>query len=290
MTNSSIKYEVSSKENFYFYLKVFFTLLIVLWLFSMLAGISAFINEDKFKPIVQVLLFYITLIVLYVFFSMGLMIGYIRGNAIKMSKHQFPDIYETVEEYSSLLGLKKVPDIYLMQSGGILNAFATRFTGRNYIVIYSEILEEAYNKNKDAVEFIIGHELGHVKRNHLIKRFWTLPSMLIPFLDAAYSRACEYTCDNIGATLNKKGVRNGLVMLASGKKLYDKVVLKQFVDQENTEGGFWYWMAEKFSSHPHLSKRLSLFQHSSFEPQRFIKTEVSVEDKKMEDHSKYMPV
>lgn len=281
-------YVINDKENLYFYLKVFFTLMIVGWLMSLVFFSPA--SEILDKKVIAIIVFYIGLILIFLFMQLGLLVGYLKGNAIKIGESQFPEIYQTVKEQSQHLGLKKVPDTYLMQSGGLLNAFATRFVGRNYVVIYSEILQEAYNKNKDAVDFVIGHELGHIKRNHISKRLWTIPSIVIPFLNNAYSRACEYTCDSIGASLNPKGVRNGLILLASGTGLYDKVELKSFTEQVNLEKGFWYWLSEKLSSHPHLNKRLSLYQHSEYEPKLFVKSVSIIEEKKVEDHTKYMPV
>jgi len=82
--------------------------------------------------------------------------------------------------------------MYVLQGDGVLNAFATRFARKNFVVIYSDIFEMAYQEEKDAVSFIIGHELGHLKRRHVSnwRLFLTLPARFIPLLYKAYSRAC----------------------------------------------------------------------------------------------------
>ena len=107
--------------------------------------------------------------------------------------------------------------MYLIQSGGILNAFATRFMGRNYVVIYSDIMEKAFSDGTEVVEFIIGHELTHIKQNHLIKRLLIMPANLLFLLTLAYSRACEITCDSFASVLSP----NNVVFINS--KLIDKV-------------------------------------------------------------------
>ncbi len=188
-------------------------------------------------------------------------IGYIKGNAIKISKNQFPDIFDILQNHSQALGLKKIPDMYVLQGNGVLNAFATRISRKNFIILYSDIFEMAYEDGKDAVSFIIGHELGHIKRNHVsfIKSILIFPAKFIPFLNSAYSRACEYTCDNFGYNLAAKGATSGLLILAAGKKLYKKIDLLDLINNAQDSPGFAFWFAEKFSSHPHLVKRLAVF-------------------------------
>ena len=48
-------------------------------------------------------------------------------------------------------------------------------------------------------------------------------------------------------------------MLASGKTIYRKVNLREYLRQDTTEDGFWKWFAEKVSTHPNLTKRLAKF-------------------------------
>ena len=107
--------------------------------------------------------------------------------------------------------LNPVPAIYVLQAGGLLNAFATRFLGRSFVVIYSDVLELAYMKGEAELAFVICHELAHIKRKHLAWRWFLYPSMLIPFLGAAYSRACEYTCDRFGAHYRPDGALGGFL-------------------------------------------------------------------------------
>jgi Zn-dependent protease with chaperone function len=283
--NSRIDYQVNPKEHLYFYIRLFLSFgLYYLLYWSVLTTLKSESTQAK-----TLIIFYIYagIILLYVFIRFGILIGHLKGNAIKLSKNQFPEIYKIAEDQSELLGLKFVPDVYIMQSGGVLNAFAAKFLGRNYIVLFSEIVETSIEQDKNILEFIIGHELGHIKRNHMFKSLILLPSYLIPFLGAAYSRACEYTCDNIGNALCPAGVKGGLLVLASGKSIYKNVNIKAYLTQVETEGGFWRWFAEKCSSHPHLTKRLACFININDIP-NYVKTIVSVE-KKEEDHNKYMP-
>ena len=123
-----------------------------------------------------------------------------------------------------------------------------------------------------------------------------MPSYLIPFLGSAYSRACEYTCDNIGYALCPSGVKSGLLVLASGKTIYKRVNLNEFTKQDRTEDGFWKWFAEKVASHPNLTKRLAVFAaakpSANVAGREALIEELTIEPvvvAKEEDHSRYLP-
>jgi len=282
---AKIDYRVNDKETVYYLIKVITSIGLYFLIFSLMSDLFTAYEPDK--ATVYVLLFYVVLIFVFMFFRFGLLIGHIKGNAIKVNQNQFPDIHDVVVQQSELLGLKNVPNIYIMQSGGALNAFAARFMGNNYVVLYSEVVEAAYEQDKKLLEFIIGHELGHIKRNHMIKNLLLFPSWIIPFLGPSYSRACEYTCDNIGFALAPNGLKAGLLVLASGRTIYKKVNVDEYLLQGRESGGFWKWFAEKVSSHPHLSKRIAKFEN---EPviRVVTKTEPQLERKET-DHSKFMP-
>lgn len=285
--NNGIQYKISTKEHVYFVLKIIFGLIGYGLIFL---ALKALISSDQFPAFIPIL-FYIVLIVLYLFLRLGLLIGYIKGNAIKVGRNQFPNLNTILESQCKSLEIDNVPDMYIMQNGGILNAFATAFMGSNYIVLYSEIVEEAYQNNIDTVGFVIGHELGHIKRKHMLKSLLLFPSVMVPFLNSAYSRACEYTCDNIGAALSPNGAKSGLILLAAGKGIWKKVNLEKFIEQEYTEGGFWCWFAEKVSSHPKLTKRLIQFNNLVVTKPLKQNIEADTEPKeiKTSDHNNYLP-
>jgi Zn-dependent protease with chaperone function len=104
-------------------------------------------------------LLYGLLIGFFLFVAHALFIAYIKGNGVKLSDAQLPNIYRKVVEASQKLGVPDVPDAYVMQAGGALNAFATKFVGRISGDL-SDLLEAA-TKTQEA-DMIIGHEIGHL--------------------------------------------------------------------------------------------------------------------------------
>jgi Zn-dependent protease with chaperone function len=89
-----------------------------------------------------------------------------RGSAVRLSRRQFPDIYSLKEDFARRLELSRDPEIYLMSGNGTLNAFAASTFGYDFVVIHSELFSNTYEKNKEALAFIIGHELGHLRLGH----------------------------------------------------------------------------------------------------------------------------
>jgi Zn-dependent protease with chaperone function len=190
-------------------------------------------------------------------FAHGLALGRVRGNAVRVSEKQFPQLHKLAVAHARRLGLKQVPAVYVMQSGGLLNAFATRFAGRDFVIVCSDVLELALAHGEAAVGFIMGHELGHVWRGHLKYRWLTLPGRVMPYLGTAYSRACEYTCDRVGAFCQPEGAISGLLALAAGKQLHAHVDVREYAAQAVSDQGFWIRRAELMSTHPLLPKRVA---------------------------------
>jgi Zn-dependent protease with chaperone function len=190
-------------------------------------------------------------------YAHGLALGHVRGSAVRVSDKQFPQLYRMTVAHARRLELKEVPMVYVLQSGGLLNAFATRFSGRDFVIINSDVLEMALDQGEAAVGFIVGHELAHLWRGHLRHRWLIAPARIVPYLGAAYSRACEYTCDRIGAACQPDGAISGLLALAAGKQLHAHVDVREFAAQAEKDKNFWTKRAEMMSSHPLLPKRVA---------------------------------
>lgn len=185
----------------------------------------------------------------------GFLVGLIKGNAVRITEKQYPQVFEIVREQARHLGLKDMPDIYV--GDGAFNAFVMRFVGAKVLMLYSPVLETALHGDDSILRFVIGHELGHIKRKHLTTGKWLILARIIPFLSNAYSRGCEYTCDRVGFHFSRKGAIEGILILSTGKEIYSKINVDQFVDDSVNNGSFWMWFSEKFLTHPHVSKRLN---------------------------------
>jgi len=160
---------------------------------------------------------YAVMFFLFYCFAQSALISYIKGNAVRITADQFPDLDAQINACCAKLGQERVPDAYLLQMGGSLNAFATRFLGRDFLVLYSDVVDGLHD-NPDALNFYIGHEIGHIKRKHLSWGTVLLPASVLPLIGAAYSRAREYTCDRHGLAACEQPVNAefGMAALAAG--------------------------------------------------------------------------
>ncbi len=192
-------------------------------------------------------------------FAHWIQIGYIRTNGVKVTERQFTDLYETYQRVGQGMGIRMLPDVYILQAGGILNAFATRFFQKNMIILYSDIVELSRNGQVKEVEFIIAHELAHIRRNHVQKQWLVLLGNIVPFLGSAYSRACEYTCDRMAAHYiqDEAAAKQALTVLAVGGTLAKEVNEFDYLQEASRENGFIAKYSELISTHPTLPKRIA---------------------------------
>lgn len=245
---------VNPKERLYYALLVVASLALYALLGVSLLGAMA---TPETGAVIGVFALYAGLFGLGFFLLHAVMIGRIRGNGVRVTARQFPALHRQVADHAARLGMPAAPDVFIMQEGGALNAFATRFFGRDFVVVYSDVLALAESQGEAAVGFIVAHELAHLARGHLRLRWLTMPGRLVPYLGAAWSRACEYTCDRFGAHCQPDGAVDGLLALAAGPALFRQVDAREYARQVETEGGFWVKRAELMSTHPRLPKRVA---------------------------------
>lgn len=202
---------------------------------------------------------YIVLGLFVAFLIEGSLLGALKGNAVKVGPKQLPTLYQLVQELSVEMEISP-PDVYVQQNGGVLNAFASRFLMRNFVVFYSDVVDLAYAQGEAALAFIVAHELGHLKMRHLNKMPWIYPAMLMPFLGSAYSRACEYSADRCAHRYAGQGSPEGLLVLAGGKRLFREMDTAEFIVQAEQAKGFFVWITEKLATHPNLNKRVQALE------------------------------
>lgn len=204
----------------------------------------------------------IALIYILLFFLMSLFfqagfITYVKGSGVLITEEQFPDIYARLLACCEKVGVTEVPDTYLLRTD-FFNAIATRFLRRHYIVLFTDVID-ALEDRPDAMNFYIGHELGHIHRQHIFWGWILAPALFLPVLGYAHRRAEEYTCDRYGnaCCATDEDAVAALAAIVAGDTRWKTINVPAYLKQVDTTGGFWMSLNEFTSDYPWLSKRMA---------------------------------
>ncbi|MDR2215271.1 MAG: M48 family metallopeptidase [Nevskiaceae bacterium] len=173
------------------------------------------------------------------------------GSDLRITDKQFPSLYRMFRQACDVL---EVPEPLLyVSSAPAINAF-TACSDKPIIKIHSHLLDIMHD---DEIMFVIGHELAHIKSEHLVYSVLgellstgalrlivgTVPGLSMLYTPAEISlnyayyhwlRAAEYTCDRGGvlACQNFDAACRALMKLSGHSHKYaDELSLDAFVAQ-----------------------------------------------------------
>jgi len=203
-------------------------------------------------------LFYALLLGVAAWFGAGLLAAQLRSEAVEVTPSQMPELHTALLEVCRTLGQAVVPRLYVLQAGGALNAFAMRHSGRNFVAVFSDMLE-AYGADTPEMRFVLGHEVGHIRRNHILRFLALFPGLMFPLVGPAYRRACELTCDRFGmaACGDAQAAATAMMILTGGKYAGRAMSPEVFAAQHRSERGFFVSWHELTSWYPTLSRRVT---------------------------------
>ena len=163
-----------------------------------------------------------------------------RGSAVRLSPRQFPDIYAVKDDFARRLNLPRDPEIYLMSGNGALNAFAASTFGYDFVVIHSELFSNTYERNKDALAFIVGHELGHLRLGHTRLWYQLSTAYVDRVLCSGVSLSREFSCDRHGAYLAPRG--EGISVARCRAIRLQEVDVRELLEQAQRFQGSGRWL------------------------------------------------
>lgn len=181
------------------------------------------------------------------------------GNSLQISQFQFPQIYEEATDCARILGIKKMPKIYITQDP-VMNAYTMGFKSPYTIVLNSGLVE---NMSLDELRVVIGHEMGHAKFKHTLLLSLMSPiGKQVAFIDLLFGfwgRKTEYTCDRCALVCSKKSedVLRTLIKIAAGSKIGRSVDLEKLSLQlQDAKALKMDRAGELLGSHPYILKRI----------------------------------
>lgn len=202
-------------------------------------------------------LIYIGFIALFMILAQSGFITHVQGNGVRITEEQYPDLYQRLKTCCDKIGMDEIPETYLLRTD-FFNALATRFLRRHYIVLFTDVVD-ALQERPDAVNFYIGHELGHIHRKH-IRWGWVLsPVLWLPVLGTALRRAEEYTCDRYGNACceTDEDAVAALSAIVAGDTRWQSINVPAYLKQVEATGGFFMSFNELTAEYPWLCKRMA---------------------------------
>ncbi len=207
--------------------------------------------------------FYVLFFMLFSYFTYALAMAHIRLNGVRISPAQYPSFYKIYEKTAQELGLKAIPNAYIIHQGGVLNAFTIKICRKKMVVFYAELVETLVDGHKfEELHAVAAHELTHVKLKHIHYNLFLLPFRIIPFLGSMLSRARELSADR-GASMivkDKEAVIQSLLKLGTGKFVAKEINIEEYINQLKTEGGFFVWLSKVLSTHPPIPYRIKMLE------------------------------
>ena len=153
------------------------------------------------------------------------------SNNLRVSAEQYPSLYRQYVRMANAIDLPKLPDLYI-DTSPVINAYAMGTHGY-FIVVNSGLIDLM---NEDELLAIIGHELGHVKCQHMLYKTMTyllqiagvqLVDALLPGVGwfaaqgallalLEWNRKAEFSCDRAGVicTQNMEAMQSALAKLS----------------------------------------------------------------------------
>jgi len=152
----------------------------------------------------------------------------ILGSSVRVSTNQLPEIHQAATVIAQRLGLKHLPEVFILESNSI-NAVATRIAGRKLVILTDDMVDACLRSGDvETLNFILAHELAHHALGHtgFIRNYL---SQVYPPL----ARVDELSADRLATAVigHPDSAANALITLVSGPQLLRYVNRQAIVEQ-----------------------------------------------------------
>jgi Zn-dependent protease with chaperone function len=208
-----------------------------------------------------------------IFVPLVVIIGYLSSRqnhqallaqSIQVTPQTAPEVIPLIEANSARLQVEPV-NVFIVPSSK-LNAYTFGLDTPKAIVLYSSLFKIM---DQDEIQFILGHEMGHVRLGHtwlntLVGGMAGIPSstsagIIMELAFKWWNRACEYSADRAGVLACGKPNKavTALIKLEAGPAGTSKAGMQAAIQHiEVEDDDLANNLAELLASHPMIVKRI----------------------------------
>jgi Zn-dependent protease with chaperone function len=184
------------------------------------------------------------------------------GTLVRVSRRQFPEIYEAGALAASRLSCPPVP-IYVKRASE-QNIYTLGLLKQPLIVITSSMIDQMSN---ESLQFFIGREIGHIRAGHTWLRTLLRPlgagiPVIGKLLDSVvfgdWMNRTEHTADRAGLiACNSLTVSiSTMLKFGVGTSLFQKLDIREFLEQINDVRSVGGRVTEIVAEQPYLIQRI----------------------------------
>jgi len=207
---------------------------------------------------------FVPVVVLYGYFASRSKHQALLAEAQQVSTQSTPEMMLILQDNYARLQVELV-NVFIVRSNQ-LNAYTFGLESPKAVVLYSSLFRIM---DREEIQFILGHEMGHVKLGHtwlntLVGGMAGIPSGLgaAAIMELAFrwwNRACEYSADRAGVLACAKPAKaiSALVKLEVGATALTQAGMQAAIQHIETEDDdFMNNLGELLASHPMVAKRV----------------------------------
>jgi len=189
----------------------------------------------------------------------------IRGNSVRLSERQLPEIYSVFKSQCETLGLKAIPELYLTDKGISDAAHAFSTWTHDYVVLATDYIDPNPADSMDTIAFLLGSELGRLHLGHasLLDELLLVYVSKVPVLRNPITEIRTYSRDRYGAFLAPDSFA-GLVTAIAGRRNRKVINVEDLLEQSRSYGGVWAWYVIFQRKEPEIASRLKRLIDAGF--------------------------
>jgi Zn-dependent protease with chaperone function len=212
---------------------------------------------------------FVPLVVILGYFSSRSRHKDLLAEAQQVTAQSVPEMMKLLNENAARLQVEPV-NVFIAHSNQ-LNAYTFGMDSPKAIVLYSALFKIM---DRDEIQFILGHEMGHVKLGHtwlntLVGGMAGIPSSVgaAAIMELAFrwwNRACEYSADRAGVLACGKPAKaiSALVKLEAGPAALTQSGMQAAMQHlETDDGDIMHNLEEVLGTHPMVAKRVEQIRH-----------------------------